>query len=189
MYELIKAIASVNSGWSFAAFGIAAVVVLWRTFLADKSAGPVTSIVWGAVVVICVLGVTPFAARAYMATHPAFVVFRIRTLVLDPQGNPTSGATLRTTASNETTTTYQGIGEVSVFRGAMPTDGKITIYADLTADFLHGRADITLDKYANPSVTVQLKADGSATVVRLVEDQARHAIPDANVSVVGGESG
>lgn len=187
MNELIKAIAGVNSSWSFAAFGIAGAVLLWRGILASKGA-PTNSVVWGGVVVICFLGGVPFVVRAYIATHPAFYVFHIRTLVVDPQGNPISGAALRTTASNETATTHQGIGEISVFRGAMPADGKITIYADLAEDYLHGRVDITLDKDPNPSVTIQLKADGSATVVGLVEDQARHAIADASVSVLGGES-
>ena len=53
-----------------------------------------------------------------------------------------SGAVLRTNASNETTSTSQGTAVVTVARGAVPQDRNVTIFADLEAAFLHGRADV-----------------------------------------------
>jgi len=143
------------------------------------------------VVVICFLGALPTIARTYLDHERMKIgeVFRVRALVLDPQGVPVSGATLRTTASNETTTDAQGTAEVAIYRATMPADGKVTIYADLNSAFLHGHRDITLDKDPNPSVRIELKADGSATVSGLVEDQARRAISGASVSVLAGETG
>jgi hypothetical protein len=107
---------------------------------------------------------------------------------LDTEHVPVSGATLRTTASNETTQTFQGIGIVAVYRATMPANGKVTIYADLDSAFLHGHTDLELANDPNPSVTIELKANGNAAVSGFVEDNAGHAVSGATVTVLGGES-
>jgi hypothetical protein len=186
----LKAIASVSSGWSLAAFAIAAIIAVINLFVKGRRNVIPNSIVWAAAVIICILGLAPIAANAYLKhlEAQALTVYRIRTLVLDLEHVPLSGATLRTTASNETTETFQGIGIVAVYRATMPADGKVTIYADLDSAFLHGHTDLELAKDPNPSVIIELKANGKAAVSGLVEDNSGHAVPGATVTVPGGES-
>ena len=186
----LKAIASVSSGWSLAAFAIAAIIAVLNLFVKGHRKALTNSIVWAAVVIICVLGLAPIVANVYLKhlEADALTVYRVRTLVLDPERVPVSGATLRTTASNETTQTVQGIGIVAVYRTTMPANGKVTIYADLDSAFLHGHTDLELATDPNPSVTIELKANGNAAVSGLVEDNAGHAVSGATVTVLGGES-
>jgi hypothetical protein len=190
----LEAIASVNSTWSIAAFAIAAILAVLKL---AAGRGPqakgllASSIVWGVVIVVCVLGVLPILADTYLkhAQQVTLTIYRVRVTVLDPQGVPVSGATLRSTASNETTTTSQGIGEVAIPKGSMPGDGKVTIYADLDPAFLHGHTDLQLADDPNPSVKIELKSNPNAVVTGLVEDESGAAVPDAAVSVLGGEAG
>lgn len=185
----LDAIASVSSTWTIAAYSIAAVLAVLNAISSRRKRTPANSVIWGVVVVICVLGLAPTIANAYLERLKIVgAVYRVRTVVVDAQHVPISGATLRTTASNETTQTDQGIGQVSIPRATMPGDGKVTIYADLDSEFLHGHADIQLAEDLNPSITIEVKAVGNAVVSGLVEDNAGHALAGAAVSVLGGES-
>jgi hypothetical protein len=200
---LVGAIAQVNSVWSIAAFAIAATLVVLKTVLASpaaqrrgKAPPPMlaSKVVWPIVFVICFLGALPIVASTYLESLKIRQqgnvggVYRVRVTVLDPQGNPVAGATLRTTASNETTVTSQGTAVVTIPRATLPADGNATIFADLDSAFLHGRADVQLAADLNPSVTIELKPSRDATVTGLVEDDRGRAIPGATVSVLGGES-
>jgi hypothetical protein len=203
--DLIGAIAQVNSAWSIAAFAIAATLGVLKTVLASTSAtrgrgqtlptvfaGP---LVWPIAVIICFLGALPILANTYLETlkirqqGDVRAVYRVRVTLLDPLGNPVAGATLRTTTSNETMATSQDSAVVTIPKGTLPADGKVTIFADLDSAFLHGRTDLQLADDFNPSVTVDLKSSRDATLSGLVEDETGHLIAGASVSVVGGESG
>jgi hypothetical protein len=198
---LLGAIAHVNSIWSIAAFAIAAVVAVLKLALASPNAArrrgkaappaPGHSIVWPIVIVICLLGALPILANTYLESKriQQQSLFRIRVTVLDPQGNPISGVTLRTTASNETTATADGAGIVTIPAGAMPANRKVTIFADLESAFLHGRATVQLADDPNPSVTIEIKSNRDATVTGLVEDEQGRAIVAATVHVLGGDAG
>jgi hypothetical protein len=197
---LLGAIAHVNSIWSIAAFAIAAIVAVLKLALASPNAAkrrgkiappaPGHSIVWPSVIVICLIGALPILANTYLESRriEQQSLFRIRVTVLDPQGNPISGVTLRTTASNETTATADGAGVVTIPGGAMPADRKVTIFADLESAFLHGRANVQLADDPNPSVTIELKSNRDATVTGVVEDEQGRAIAAATVHVLGGDS-
>jgi len=186
----LKAVGSVSGSWSLAAYAIAAVIAIFNVAVSNRRKTPTNSLIWGLVVIICILGLAPTVANAYLKhlESEALTVYRVRTLVLDPEHVPVSGATLRTTASNETTQTFQGIGIVAVYRATMPANGRVTIYADLDSAFLHGHTDLELAKDPNPSATIQLRANGNADVSGLVEDNAGHAVSGATVTVLGGES-
>jgi hypothetical protein len=199
--DMVGAIAQVNSAWSIAAFAIAAILAVLNRVLASPDAvrrrgqrapGILSnSFVWPLVGAICFLGALPILANTYLETLKirGGEFYRVRVIVLDPQGNPVSGATLRTTASNETTVTSQDTAVVTIAKVLRPADGKVTIFADLDSAFLHGRADAQLGAELNPSVTISLKSARDATVTGLVQDDTGRAIPSAAVSVVGGESG
>ena len=186
----LKTVASVKSDISLVAFAISAVLAVVYLYLLrtrqGKSSGNV--IIWLGIGAIFFLGLAPFLANAYLRSIDTLSVYRIRVLVLDSQHVPISGATLRTTASNETTETSQGVGIVSVYRATMPADGKVTIFADLEAAFLHGQSGITLSKDPNPSLMIELKSNTNALVSGIVEDAAGHAIAAAMVTVLGGDS-
>jgi hypothetical protein len=186
----LKTVGSINSSWSLAAYAIAAFLSFINVSLSRRRGTSTSTVIWAFVVIICVLGLAPTIANAYLKhlESQSLTVYRIRTLVLDPERIPVSGASLRTTASNETTQTLQGIGIVAVYRATMPADGKVTINADLDSAFLHGHADIQLAKDPNPSLTIELKATTNAFVSGLVEDSVGHAISGATVTVLGGES-
>jgi hypothetical protein len=198
---LLGAIAHVNSIWSIAAFTIAALVAVLKLALASpdaarrrgKHAAPALShsVIWPIVIVICVLGALPIVANTYLESRriQQQSLFRVRVTVLDPQGNPISGVTLRTTASNETTATADGAGVVAIPAGALPADRRITIFADLEPAFLHARANVQLAEDPNPSVTIEMKSNRDATVTGLVQDEEGRAIAAALVHVLGGDSG
>jgi hypothetical protein len=78
---------------------------------------------------------------------------------------------------------------VTIAKALRPADGKVTVFADLEAAFLHGRTDAQLGEDLNPSVTISLKSARDATVTGLVQDDEGRAIPSAAVSVIVGESG
>jgi hypothetical protein len=106
----LNAIAHVSSSWSIAAYSTAAVLAVLNVIASRRRRAPTNSLIWGIVVVICILGLAPTLANAYLERLKILgAVYRVRTLVVDAQHVPVSGATLRTTASNETTLTNQGI--------------------------------------------------------------------------------
>jgi hypothetical protein len=199
--SFLEAAATVNSTWSMAAFAIAAILALFNSYLSfarqsrrnqrpAKGSSSITSIIWGGVVVICFMGALPILANTYLESQRARMlsIFHVRVIVVDSHGVPVSGAALRTAVSNETTTTEQGVGAVAIPQASLPADGKVTIYADLPAAFLHGRADIKLAKDPNPTVTIELSGARDATATGMIQDDAGRALAGATVSVLGGES-
>src|SRR6185436_2810273 len=111
--DLAGAIAHVNSAWSIAAFAIAAILgALNRTLAssdAQKRRGKRAPAILSNSFVWPILGAIPILANTYLESLKirGGEFYRVRVIVLDPQGNPAQGATLRTTVSNETTATSQ----------------------------------------------------------------------------------
>jgi len=204
--DLLNAIAHVKTTWSLAAFAIAATLGVLRSLLATPAAvkrrgspaPPVleSSLVWAGVIAICFMGALPILVQAYIKMQEFHFeadklnhgIYRVRVIVVDPTGNPAVGATLRTTASNETTETQQGIAIISVPKATLPADGKIRVFADLDSAFQHGHTDVELTSDFNPSVTIALDSRRDATITGLVEDDRGRAIGGVTVSVIGGES-
>src|SRR5689334_22377807 len=119
MSDFLTAVAHVNSGWSIAAFAIAAVLGVLNRVLSAPDAVKrrgrtppailTNALVWPLVAAICFLGALPILASTYIESMRVrgSDFYRIRVVVLGPDGNPVSGAVLRTNASNETTSTSQ----------------------------------------------------------------------------------
>src|SRR5215470_2980161 len=173
---LVKAIANVNSGFTIAAYSIAAVVFLSRLVLTrDKSSSSISippSLAWAVIIAMVILGTLPTLANTWLEHKRmnALTVYRVTALVLNPEGNPVSGASLRTTTKNIASTGPDGTAEVAIYKATLPADGKVTIYADMESEFLHGHSEIQLDKDPNPSLPIKLAAQGNAMVSGLVED-------------------
>ena len=189
---LIKAIASVSDIWRIAAFAIAAILIALRLVLSsggDKK--PAQGKVLFVASCICILGLAPILADAWLKTKPSGPpdVYRLRVIVLDPQHTPVTGATLRTAALNDTATNDQGIAELTIPRATLSADSKITIYASLDSAGFHASQNIQLAGDPNPTATIELTAAQDAVVSGLVEDDQSHAIAGTTVSILGGESG
>lgn len=201
MGELAGSISNVNSTWSLAAFAIAAVLVVLNRVLASPDAeqrrgkkAPAavsTRVAMPIVAVIVLLGVLPILADTYLKALDikGDDIYRVRVIALGPEGTPIAGVVLKTTVSNETTVTSEDTAVVSIPRGVVPADGKVTIFGDLEAAFLHGRVDVQLGDELNPSVTLPLASARTATVTGLVQDDAGRTVGGVTVTVVGGESG
>jgi hypothetical protein len=190
--ELLKAIGSVNSVWSMAAFTIVA-VLLFLSMVLRKSGGKSrrtdasSRVIWLGAAVICLLGLAPILANSFVEAQrlKTAAIYRVRITALDEAGAPISGVQLHVTASNETAETKTGETELSIPRGTVPADGKVTIFVEKTSGFLRGSNEIQLGADPNPSVIIHLKRDASASVAGLVEDELGRGIADAVVSIPG----
>lgn len=184
--DFLKAIASVSDSWRLAAFAIAALLSVLNVTASRKRRAPANSVVWGIAVVICILGLAPILAQAYLKRLEINRgVYLVRVIVVNSQNVPVLGATIKTAVSSETTTNNQGIAQISIPKATMPRDGKITIYADFDP-CAHGHTDIQLADELNPQVSVSISANSDALVSGLVEEATGGAISSATISVVGG---
>lgn len=195
---LVKAIASVSDGWRIAAFAIAGLLVATKLVLASGRGSSKSGekpeqgkILFLVAFFICILGLTPILADAWLKSKPTGPpdVYRLRVIVLDPQHTPVTGAILRTAALNDTATNNQGVAELTLPRATLTAGGKITIYADLDAEGLHTSKDIQLAADPNPTETIELKSVRDAFVSGLVEDDHSSPISGASVSILGGDTG
>lgn len=186
----LNEVRNINSSWTIAAFSIAAILAVLHSISSRRRHAPGSPVIWGIVIVICILGLMPILANLTLEmVKIRGAVYRVRVLVINPEKVPVSGATLTSTASSiGAVKTDQGVGEIAIPRATMPNGGNITIFADSDSQFLHGRSDILLADDLNRSLTIELKRSGDAIVSGLVEDSAGHAVVDATVSVLGGES-
>jgi hypothetical protein len=135
----------------------------------------------GAVVVLASL---PFAARAYLVNRG---VFRLRVTVEDPHGMPVDEAKVTSSIGGEPKK-VDGGWEFDIPQGNKPTDGKLTIYAEVRSAFLTGKSDVVLGDDYNLAAKVRLDHDRSAHIRGRVLDRKQIPIAGALVSIVGYES-
>jgi hypothetical protein len=193
MEALVQEIAGVNNGWRIAAFAIAAILFAAKLVLDSgdkaKKKPDQNKTLFLLAGFICVLGLAPIFAEAYLQHSGPPEVYRLRVLVVNPQNVPVIGATVGSVAFHDTATTSQGVAEVTIPRATLSADGKITITADLNEEALHGSQEIQLADNPNPTMTIKLSLVPDAIVSGLVEDDSSQAISGATVSVLGGETG
>ncbi len=113
------------------------------------------------------------------AAAPA--IYSLRVQVLDPEGNPVRGSTVRASAGNEPHLLPDGWWQVEVAAAKVPLDGKVTIWAEHRT-FEPGRVDIELSDDANPSVEVRLKSPESRIGGTVVDDSNR-GVAGARITV------
>lgn len=83
-------------------------------------------------------------------------LYAVRVQVLDPQGQPVSGARMRASAGNEPHQTPDGWWEIQIPRVKVSADGRITIWAE-HEEWQGNSADLTLGIDPNPGVKIRLK--------------------------------
>ncbi len=177
MGALLGAAAKVSTGWSLAAFGIAALL-----FLLGRGRNPKLAVI-GAIAIV-VLGALPILADYLARKDSAAQVYRIRAIVLSPAGDPVDEAEVWSSVGGEAKA-VRGGWEFAIPAASRPAHGRMTVYARQASAFLRGQAGLALASDLNPAVTVQLRRAGGASVRGLLADTRGRAVAGAEVSVVG----
>lgn len=186
MAGLLKTAAGISNQWSLAAFAIAAIL-----YFILKRRGKIPAIAWACIAAIVILGLTPILASVYVQragiADQAAAIYRVRVTVLHPRQTPVDDAKVWSSAGGEPKKVAGG-WQFDIPAASKPADGKLAVYASVASAFLTGKHDLQLADDRNPSITIQLARDTSATVRGIVVDGAGDAIAGARVSVVGYES-
>ena len=108
-------------------------------------------------------------------------IYFVRVQVLDPDGRPVAGSTVRVSAGNEPQLLPDGWWEVEIPAAKVPRDRKVTIWAEHEG-WETERADLVLSEDPNPRVEVRLKAPESR-IRGVVVDAGGRGVVDARVTV------
>ncbi len=186
MVKLFETAAGISNQWALAAFAIAAIL-----YLVLKRRGKVPAIAWACIVAIMVIGLAPILASFYLErsrlVDQASAIYRVRVTVLDPQQMPVDEARVWSSMGGEAKKVAGG-WQFDIPAATRPAGGKLTVYASVASAFLAGRSDLLLADDHNPTTTVQLARDTSATIRGIVVDGSGKALAGARVSVTGYES-
>jgi hypothetical protein len=187
--DLAKHIAEIKTSWALAAFAIAVLALLSNAFRTKPNSAmrKTTLVIAG---IVCFLAVVPMITDAFLKSRRLDVesIYRVRVTVVDSENVPVDGASVRVTAASEAKTAPDGSAELAIPRGSLPQDGKVVVYADKNAAFLHGHKNMSMAADPNPSVTVTVIANRTAEVKGVVQDNLGRVIAGARVSVLGGNA-
>lgn len=118
---------------------------------------------------------------------PRPTIYAVRVQVLDPQGHPVTGSTLRTSAGNEPHLLPDGWWQVEIPAAKVSADGRIKLWAE-HADWDGNSAVLGLGGDPNPQVEIRLKQPETWLRGQVV-DSADLALPGVRVSRQYGTSG
>lgn len=111
-------------------------------------------------------------------------IYRVRATVLDPSGRPVDEARVWSSMPAEPQRVAGG-WEFNIPIETRPADGRLTIFATRDSAHLSGEAEVQLGNDRNPTVSIALKRDESASVSGMVQDAEGKALADVRVSVIG----
>jgi len=114
-------------------------------------------------------------------------VYRVRIIVLGPDGNPAEDAAVVSSLGGETKKVAGG-WELDIPSARPGSSRRLTVQAAEPSAFLQGSAEIDLGEDREPSVTIRLRADSSAKVRGAVVDAEGRALAGVRVSVAGREA-
>jgi hypothetical protein len=174
---LFAAATRVSSPWSLAAFGIAAIICVVYLLGKWKRSGKGSLIAGFAIVAIVVIAL----GSLYLSKVD---IYRVRITVIGPQGTPTEDAKVWSSIGGEPKKVAGG-WQFDIPATSRPADGKLTVWASMDSAYLNGSADAQLFADYNPSVSIQVKADQTASVRGLVVDRSNRSIAGALVTVAG----
>ena len=83
-------------------------------------------------------------------------IYAVRAQVLDPQGHPVAGATVRASAGNEPQQTPDGWWEVEIPAAKVPVNGRVSLWAE-HPEWEGGAVDLRLGEDPNPRAAIRLK--------------------------------
>lgn len=116
-------------------------------------------------IIVAVIGVLvavaawllPRSPQDSPSPSPLPQIYAVRVQVLDPQGLPVSGSTIRSSAGNEPQRTPDGWWEVEIPAAKVPAGGQITLWAE-HPDWQGSRVDVLLG--GDPNVRVEIRLQG-----------------------------
>jgi hypothetical protein len=114
-------------------------------------------------------------------------IYAVRVQVLDPQGNPVSGAKVYASAGNEPHLLPNGWWEIQVPSAKVPMDGHLGVWAE-HQDWTTNRIELLLAEDANPSVEIRLKQPRTQLRGRVLDRDGR-TLAGVRVSTQDGGSG
>jgi hypothetical protein len=126
-------------------------------------------------------------AWLWLRSPPKPVLYEVRVHVLDPQGRPATGATVRAGAGNEPHLLPDGWWEVQIPAAKVPADGRISLWAE-HADWEGSRVSLRLNTERNPQAEIRLKQPESWIRGRVVDTKDR-ALSGVRVTPQGGAPG
>jgi hypothetical protein len=137
----------------------------------------------GALAAIVLLGLVPIIAQLGGVS-----IYRVRVTVLSSTGTPVEDAKVWSSIGGEAKRVAGG-WQFDIPAALRPVDGKLTVWASIDSSFLKGSEETQLAADHNPTVTIQLTQDKTATVSgRVIERHGMMGIVGARVNVEGYES-
>jgi hypothetical protein len=113
--------------------------------------------------------------------------YAVRVQVLDPQGQPVDGATVRVSVGNETKRVPDGGWEIEIPEANVPAGGRISLWADHEA-WGGSRIDLRLGEDPNPRAEIRLKEPETWIRGRALDGSDR-ALPGARITRQDGMPG
>jgi hypothetical protein len=132
-----------------------------------------------AAVGIIALGVTPFVAYSFLQSRG---VYHVQVVLLRPDQSVEDIAQVKASNGGELKMVAGG-WELDVPQQARPADGKVTLSANATDEFMKGESTIVLAHDYYPTATIQLVAETSAMVRGVVVDEDLGVVAGARVTV------
>jgi carboxypeptidase family protein len=183
MGHLFGLASKVTNPWSLAAFGVAAIV-----YIVLKRRGRVPTLGW---ICILLLVLGPILSAAYVDVFRVrskdTSVYRVRVTVVDIEQTPIEDAKVWSSVGGEPKKVSAG-WEFDIPAAIKPADGKVTIFAVVSAAFLSAKTELTLGSDYNPAVIVRLQRESLASIRGIVTDDSGKGIGGASVRVVGYET-
>lgn len=103
---------------------------------------------------------------------PKPALYSVRVQVLDPQGQPVRGSTVRTSAGNEPHLLPDGWWEIQVPAAKVPADGQVSLWAE-HKEWRGNRMNLYLGEEPNPQVEIHLKAPETRLRGQVVDENNR----------------
>jgi hypothetical protein len=129
---------------------------------------------------VIILGVTPFAASAFLRSRG---IYHVQVVVVRPDQSPVDIAQVK--SSNGELKMARDAWELDVPPQARPADGKVTLSASVKDEFMQGRSTLVLARDYYPTATIQLVAETSAMLRGVVVNEDLAAVAGATVSIAG----
>lgn len=175
-------VSQITNPFSLSAFASAVVLTIAVAVLKSKGRSVPTA-VW---ILIPLLVAMPIAAAVYqqVATSKEQAIYRVRITVYDPQGIPVQDARVTSSFGGEPKKVDAG-WEMDIPAATVPKGEKLRITATKESAYLKDQVEIALGDERNPTVSLKLVHDASATVRGQVVDDKGRAVAGARVTVVG----
>jgi len=111
--------------------------------------------------------------------------YTVRVQILNPQGQPVTGSTIRTSVANEKKRTAEGWWEVEIPAAKVPAGGQITLWAE-HPDWGGSSKVLRLGTESNVPVEIRLKEPESWLRGQVV-DESRRGLAGVRVSLQSGQ--